>query len=359
MAGESGLSRWSRPASSSGSSVSTSRGSRRISRRPSRSAWRLARSAWGQRLRDRGRDGGAGYAFERDPGSPRSSPSRTVANVRSRRVMERIGMTHDPADDFDHPRGRRRACPAARPLPAGAWLAFSRERHDAVRDDRGGDRGDPRGPDGRRRRRSRPRERGRPDDRGAVRDAGGDQLHGDARARAHLPLPHRGACRRARPAPDDRPQRGAARHRVHRQRRGARGRDHRHLGGRPQPHDPGGDPSGFDAARPRAARSRVPAAREAGRRARAHRPDRGGGRPRAPRRPHSGGRRLRDHERRRDDGPGRRPRPVLRAARPEDDHGRRSRRVPPPPREARRARRRRSGSRPSSASSRRSRSARS
>jgi RimJ/RimL family protein N-acetyltransferase len=27
----------------------------------------------------------------------------TVANERSRRVMERLGMTHDPADDFDHP----------------------------------------------------------------------------------------------------------------------------------------------------------------------------------------------------------------------------------------------------------------
>lgn len=25
-------------------------------------------------------------------------------NVRSRRVMERIGMSHDPSDDFDHPR---------------------------------------------------------------------------------------------------------------------------------------------------------------------------------------------------------------------------------------------------------------
>ncbi len=27
----------------------------------------------------------------------------TVANERSRRVMERIGMTRDPADDFEHP----------------------------------------------------------------------------------------------------------------------------------------------------------------------------------------------------------------------------------------------------------------
>jgi ribosomal-protein-alanine N-acetyltransferase len=25
------------------------------------------------------------------------------ANERSRRVMERLGMTHDPADDFDRP----------------------------------------------------------------------------------------------------------------------------------------------------------------------------------------------------------------------------------------------------------------
>jgi len=27
-----------------------------------------------------------------------------VANVRSRRVMAKLGMTHDSADDFDHPR---------------------------------------------------------------------------------------------------------------------------------------------------------------------------------------------------------------------------------------------------------------
>jgi RimJ/RimL family protein N-acetyltransferase len=27
----------------------------------------------------------------------------TVGNLRSRRVMEKLGMTHDPADDFEHP----------------------------------------------------------------------------------------------------------------------------------------------------------------------------------------------------------------------------------------------------------------
>ena len=139
-------------------------------------------------------------------------------------------------------------------------------------------------------------------------------------------------------AADDRPQRGAARHRVHGLDRGARGRDDRHLRRRPQPHDPGRDRAGREAERSRPAGPRVPAAREAGRGARADRPDRGGGRPRPPRRPQPLGRRLRDHERRRDDGPRSRPGPVLRAARAEDDHGRRPRRVPPPAREARRAR---------------------
>ena len=69
--------------------------------------------------------------------------------------------------------------------------------------DRGGDRGHPPGPVRGRRRRRGPRERGRPHDRGAVRDARGGQLHGHARARPDLPLPHGGALRRARPAADD------------------------------------------------------------------------------------------------------------------------------------------------------------
>jgi RimJ/RimL family protein N-acetyltransferase len=33
------------------------------------------------------------------------------ANARSRRVIEKLGMTHDPDDDFDHPR-----LPAGHPL---------------------------------------------------------------------------------------------------------------------------------------------------------------------------------------------------------------------------------------------------
>ena len=51
-----------------------------------------------------------------------------------------------------------------------------------------------------------------------------------------------------------------------------------------------------------AARARLPAARQEGRRAEARRPDRGLRRPRHPGRPAAGGRDLRDHERRRHDG---------------------------------------------------------
>ena len=66
-------------------------------------------------------------------------------------------------------------------------------------------------------------------------------VHGEARPRAHLPLPHRRALRRARAAPDDRAQRDAVRDRLHRLDRGARGDHHRHLRARPRAHDSGCD----------------------------------------------------------------------------------------------------------------------
>ena len=65
--------------------------------------WRFARSAWGH-----------GYATEaaRAALAVAFGPLRldevvsftTVANTRSRAVMERLGMTRDAAEDFDHPR---------------------------------------------------------------------------------------------------------------------------------------------------------------------------------------------------------------------------------------------------------------
>jgi ribosomal-protein-alanine N-acetyltransferase len=64
--------------------------------------WRLARSHWGR-----------GYATEAARAAVADGVERlgleeivsftSVANQRSRRGMEKLGMTHDPADDFDHP----------------------------------------------------------------------------------------------------------------------------------------------------------------------------------------------------------------------------------------------------------------
>ena len=66
-------------------------------------AWRRARRYWGQ-----------GYATEAaraalDYGFGELGLSEIVAltvptNQRSRRVMDRLGMTRSPEDDFDHPR---------------------------------------------------------------------------------------------------------------------------------------------------------------------------------------------------------------------------------------------------------------
>ena len=123
----------------------------------------------------------------------------------------------------------------------GLMTQTAPERDERLRHDRGGDRGHPPGQVRGRRRRGRPRERGRPDDRGPVRDARGDQLHGHARARPDLPLPDRGALRRAGSPPDGRAERGAAPDRLHRLDRGARRRHDRHLRAGPLAHDPGRD----------------------------------------------------------------------------------------------------------------------
>lgn len=72
--------------------------------------WRLATDYWGQGLATEGAREIVRFAFE--PIGMRDLVSFTVpANVRSRRVMEKLGMTHNPADDFDHP-----ALPAGHPM---------------------------------------------------------------------------------------------------------------------------------------------------------------------------------------------------------------------------------------------------
>jgi RimJ/RimL family protein N-acetyltransferase len=64
--------------------------------------WRLAAEYWGKGLATEAARETLRFGFE--VVGLESVVSFTVpANVRSRRVMERIGMTHDPREDFDHP----------------------------------------------------------------------------------------------------------------------------------------------------------------------------------------------------------------------------------------------------------------
>ena len=64
--------------------------------------WRLARSAWGHGYATEAARAALAHGF--GPGDLDEIVSfTTVTNARSRAVMDRLGMTRDPADDFDHP----------------------------------------------------------------------------------------------------------------------------------------------------------------------------------------------------------------------------------------------------------------
>jgi RimJ/RimL family protein N-acetyltransferase len=64
--------------------------------------WRLARDAWGNGYATEAARAAVAVGFEQ-LGLDEIVSFTAVGNLRSRAVMERIGMTHDPADDFDHP----------------------------------------------------------------------------------------------------------------------------------------------------------------------------------------------------------------------------------------------------------------
>jgi RimJ/RimL family protein N-acetyltransferase len=118
--------------------------------------WRLAAEHWGRSYATEAARAAVRYAFEElnvgwvdraaathqsaaeAMGSPprRANPSYDARpldeivsftvpqNVRSRRVMEKLGMTHDPSDDFDHPLlPPRPPLQPPRPLPpAAGWV---------------------------------------------------------------------------------------------------------------------------------------------------------------------------------------------------------------------------------------------
>ena len=66
-------------------------------------AWRLASQYWNRGYATEGAKAALNFGFAR-LGLQEIVSFTVPANRRSWRVMQRIGMTHDAADDFDHPR---------------------------------------------------------------------------------------------------------------------------------------------------------------------------------------------------------------------------------------------------------------
>ena len=64
--------------------------------------WRLARAYWGNGYATEAARAAVAYGFG-ELGLAQIVAFTTTMNQPSRRVMERLGMTHDPTDDFDHP----------------------------------------------------------------------------------------------------------------------------------------------------------------------------------------------------------------------------------------------------------------
>lgn len=64
--------------------------------------WRLARDAWGHGYATEAARVALSVGFD-EAGVDEIVSMTAVQNVRSQAVMERLGMTRDPADDFEHP----------------------------------------------------------------------------------------------------------------------------------------------------------------------------------------------------------------------------------------------------------------
>ena len=64
--------------------------------------WRLARPAWGHGYATEAARAALEYGFG-PAGLAEIVSFTTRTNARSRAVMDRLGMTYDPTDDFDHP----------------------------------------------------------------------------------------------------------------------------------------------------------------------------------------------------------------------------------------------------------------
>ena len=72
--------------------------------------WRLAAAQWGRGYATEAARAALGFGFS-IVGLDEIVSFTTAGNIRSRRVMERLGLRHSPADDFEHP-----SLPAGHPL---------------------------------------------------------------------------------------------------------------------------------------------------------------------------------------------------------------------------------------------------
>lgn len=89
--------------------------------------WRLASDYWGKGYATEGAKAVLAYGFE-NLNLEEIVSFTAVQNMRSRRVMERIGMHYNPGDDFDHPK-----LPEGHPLRKHVLYRLNQEEWNAQR----------------------------------------------------------------------------------------------------------------------------------------------------------------------------------------------------------------------------------
>ncbi len=82
--------------------------------------WRLGSPYWGKGYATEGAKAALHHGFEILK-FPEIVSMATIKNIRSHRVMQRLGMTNDPAENFQHPK-----LPLGHPL---SWRVLYRCRH--------------------------------------------------------------------------------------------------------------------------------------------------------------------------------------------------------------------------------------
>jgi RimJ/RimL family protein N-acetyltransferase len=84
--------------------------------------WRLSAEYWGRGLATEGANAVVQHAFK-ELGLENLVSFTVPENLRSRRVMEKLGMTHNSADDFDHP-----SMPGGHPLRRHVLYRLARQQ---------------------------------------------------------------------------------------------------------------------------------------------------------------------------------------------------------------------------------------